>query len=612
VSIIRKKLKAVNWGLKLAWEIDKRMMILWSLLSISLAVLPAVALTFNRSIISSLSSYLAAGMGQFSDVVSNIIMLGVILTISGLSARLNDDLLYMMMFDSYYLGLEEVMMDSAQNIAMNELVKKEKNDEYFAAISRCGSLTDLMSSGCALAAKLVSIGSLMIVAFTVSKVIFFAALIYVVVVIYLNSSMSGKVRIVWSELREYLRHAEYFEHLSRDGDTAKETRIFENAERIQNHWQNIYGNVEKMELRQAGGYARLRFLTGAGFYIFMGAAVAYSVFCVADGTMGTDLLLMIYTLCINMASAIEGIAKSYQRMDYGIYGLDIQRQFFESTPKLDPKEEEKKEDKPLDDIVTFDAKDLCFSYRSGTPILNNLSFQIKKGETVALVGANGEGKTTLIKILLGLYKPASGEIKFMGRAYQDYKNGFINSKIGTFFQDFYLFHFTLQENVGIGNVSHVEDEEMVLDAIEKGGAKKLMYKLPKGLGNLIGRQVYKEGAVLSGGEGQRVAVARAHMSGKDVMVFDEPASMLDPIAEMEQFSNIKERLKGRTAILVSHRIGFARLADRIMVLSGGKIVENGSHEELMAMDGVYAKFFHEQAQWYDTENMEMEKGGVGA
>ena len=606
------KLKTVRWGFSLAWKIDKKMMILWLTLSLALAVLPAVALNYNRTIIAHISTFISDGIGQYGDVVSSIVLLGLILTVSGLSARLNDDLLYMMMFDSYYLGLEEVMMDSAQKISMAELLKKEKSDEYFAAISRCGSLTDLMSSGCALVAKLISIVALMIVAFSVSKIVFFTSLLYVVGVIALNSKLSGKIRVVWSELREHLRHAEYFEYLARDGDTAKETRIFESGEKIQEHWQKIYGKVEEMNLRQALGYAKLRFFTNASFYLFMGLVLGYSVFAVAEGTMGPDLLLMIFTMCLSLAFAIDGVAGSYQRMDYGIYGLDIQKRFFEGTPSVDLTEEAKKTNQPFDENIVFEAENLSFSYREGIPVLNNISFQIKKGETVALVGANGGGKTTLIKILLGLFQPTSGQVRFLGRPHQAYKQNFLSEKIGAFFQDFYLFHFTVGENVGIGNVNEVENEPMILEAMEKGGARKLLAKLPKGLSTFVGKQVYKDGAIFSGGEGQRLAVSRAHMSAKDIMVFDEPASMLDPIAEMEQFMKIQERIKGRTAILVSHRVGFARLADRIMVLSGGELVENGTHEQLMALDGVYANFFREQAQWYDTNGMETVKGATSA
>jgi ATP-binding cassette subfamily B protein len=607
---ITNKLKAAVWGIKLAWKIDKKMLLRWTGLSFGLAILPAVALYFNRSIIAELSAFLVSGQGQFADVAFNIIILGVILTVSGLSARLNDDLFYMMMFDSYYLGLEETMMDAAQQIEMNELLKKEINDEYYAVISRCGSLTDLTSSGCALLTKLFTIGSLMAVALTVSSVIFVVTLVYVAGVVWLNGALSDKARVVWSEEREHLRRAEYFEKLSQSGDTAKETRIFESAAKIKNYWQNAYGKVEAMELRQTAAYTRLNFFTSAGFYLFTALTLTYSVLSVASGAMGPDILLMVYMMCTSIAANIEGIARSYQRMDYGLYGLDIQRRFFEDTPKINAAQNLTKAGEPLDEKVIFSAENLYFSYCQNAPVLKNLTFQIHKGETVALVGANGSGKTTLVKVLLGLLYPLSGQAKFMGRAHADYRMGFVSSRIGSFFQDFYLFHLTLGENVGIGNIDYVDREDRILTAMEKGGARQLPGKLSKGLHTLLGRQVYKDGAVLSGGEGQRVAVSRAHMCDKEVLIFDEPASMLDPIAEMEQFHHIKERLEGRTAILISHRIGFARLADRILVLANGELVEDGSHEELMRKDGVYAKLFSEQAQWYNIENVDSAKGGA--
>jgi len=600
------KIKAAAWGIKLAWKIDKRMLLFWVTLGIGLAVLPAVALAFNRNIIAHLLAFLTTGAGRFSDTVPDLVALGLILTVSGLSARLSDDLLYMMMFDSYYLGLEETMMDSAQEIELNELLKKEVGDRYYAVISRCGSLTDLTSSGCALLSKLVSIGSLMAVALTASIAVFFAALAYVTLVLWLNHALSGRIRVVWSEIREHLRRAEYFEKLAQDGDTAKETRVFESAEKIKEHWQNAYRRVEEMRLRQDAGYARLGLFTNAGFYLFLAVAVGFCVFRVASGAMGPDTLLVVFMLCTGMAASIGGIARSYQRMDYGLYGLDIQRRFLDGAPRPGAEEEAGKAEEGLDGENVFSAKDLCFSYRKGIPVLKNLTFRIRRGETVALVGANGSGKTTLIKVLLGLFRPESGEARFQGRPHADYRRGYISSRVGSFFQDFYLFHFTLGENVGIGDVGHVGDEGRILSAMEKGGARALVDRLPRGLQNMLGRQVYKEGALLSGGEGQRVGVSRAHMSDKEIMVFDEPASMLDPIAEMEQFRHIRERFGGRTVILVSHRIAFARLADRILVLAGGELVEDGSHGELMERDGVYAKFFREQAQWYDAA-----AGGAG-
>jgi ATP-binding cassette subfamily B protein len=600
-SKAKNKLLAALWGIKLAWKINKRMFLIWMVLSVGLAVLPAVALTYNRVIIANLSSFISTGTGTYSSLIPDIVMLGIIVTVSGLSTRLNDDLLYMMMYDSYYLGLEEVMMDSAQRIDLTELVKKEVSDEYYAAISRCGSLTDLTSSGCALLAKFVSIISLMMVAFVTSKFIFLITAVYIVVVIYLNSAFSDKARVVWKEMREMLRRVDYFEKLVQNGDTAKETRIFNSAEQIKQEWENAYNQVEESQVRRSYGIAQLTFFSKIGFYLFMLLMIIYSLIQVAGDKIGPDVLLMIYILCTSIADAVSSIPHSYQRMDYGLYGLDIQRRFFEQTAPTDPAEEQHKAITPLDQDVIFEAKNMSFAYNKERFILKELNFKINRGETVALVGSNGCGKTTLVKLLLGLYAPTEGEIKFMGRPHREYRKNYMTEKIGAFFQDFYLFHLTLGENVGMGNVKEIDNEQMIRTAIDKGGAIKVLQKLKQGLKQRLGKQVYKDGAVLSGGEGQRVAVSRTHMSDKDIMIFDEPASMLDPIAEMEQFFHIKQKLKGRTSILVSHRIGFARLADRILVLDGGNIVEDGAHDVLMEKGGLYAAFFHEQAQWYDQE-----------
>lgn len=170
-----------------------------------------------------------------------------------------------------------------------------------------------------------------------------------------------------------------------------------------------------------------------------------------------------------------------------------------------------------------------------------------------------------------------------------------------FFQDFALFHASLRENVGYGDLKNIENREKITEALRKGGGMKLLERLPEGMETWLLKKVKKGSVNLSGGEQQKVAVSRAHMSDKDVLIFDEPASALDPIAEMEQFSAIQEKIQGRTAILISHRVGFARLADRIFVMDQGKLAEVGTHEELMEKQGIYLEFFQSQAEWYDVK-----------
>jgi len=246
----------------------------------------------------------------------------------------------------------------------------------------------------------------------------------------------------------------------------------------------------------------------------------------------------------------------------------------------------------------FETKGLNYAYPGGNVALDDVSLSIKKGETIALVGVNGSGKSTLVNILLQLFRPKGGELYFDGQNYDTLEEGFLKNKIGAFFQDYCLFHLPIHENIGFGDIDHIEDRERITEALKKGGAYDFVQKLPKGEDTYIDRQVLPEGVIFSGGERQKLGVSRAHISDKDILIFDEPASMLDPLAELEQFEHIKQKAEGRTTILISHRVGFARMADRIVLLDGGKIAEVGTHAELMKQGGLYANFFNEQAQWY--------------
>lgn len=597
--MLKRKIGIAWWGFGLAWKKDKKMLLFWGMLSAVIAVFPALILACYERVLSGISGFLATGLGSFADVAGHIVLLGCFFVISGLSARLNKDFLYWTMYDSFYLGFEEVVMDASQRLEISEFAKKKTADEFYAAHRRSGALNDITSAGCALLGSLVSIISILIVACSVSPFVCAAAAAYVALVLFVNVRMADKCRVVFKDIDMCRRKADYVRKLAQEGDTAKEVRIFRNLDLLKAQWREAIGGADRMTMRQAKAYAIINLTCQCGFYGFLGVIMGFALYQVGRGTLGADRLLMLFTLGINLSEAVSSVPDCYQRFDYGLYGLGLLKDFLDKAPFISEADEKDKHDTPLDDEICFEADHLSFAYPGGQPVLRDISFQIKNGETVALVGVNGSGKSTLLKLMMGLYKAEPGMLKFQGREYGEYKHEHFQKKIGAFFQDFFVFHLTVKENVGIGNVACMDNEQMIWDALEKGGVAKLVSSWKKGIDQRLNKEIYTDGMALSGGETQRMAVARTHMSDKEILIFDEPASMLDPIAELEQFNHIRSKIQGHTAILVSHRIGFARLADRIIVLNKGRLEESGTHEDLLAKGGLYAQLFHEQAQWYD-------------
>ncbi|MCC6810526.1 MAG: ABC transporter ATP-binding protein [Deltaproteobacteria bacterium] len=230
--------------------------------------------------------------------------------------------------------------------------------------------------------------------------------------------------------------------------------------------------------------------------------------------------------------------------------------------------------------------------------LRHVNLDVSAGESLALVGQNGSGKTTLIKLLTGLYAPSEGRVTIDGLDVQAWDREALRARMSVVFQDFNQYQLKLQENVGLGDVAHMEEAARLNRAIERGGAEEIVRALPQGLSAQLGRW-FKDGVELSGGQWQKIAIARAFMREEsDILILDEPTAALDAEAEQTVFERFRALTKGRTSILISHRFPTVRMADRIIVIEKGAIVESGSHEALVARGGRYAELFRLQARGY--------------
>ncbi|MBV9852572.1 MAG: ATP-binding cassette domain-containing protein, partial [Armatimonadetes bacterium] len=218
-------------------------------------------------------------------------------------------------------------------------------------------------------------------------------------------------------------------------------------------------------------------------------------------------------------------------------------------------------------------------------------------ETVALVGQNGAGKTTLVKLLTRLYDPDEGQILLDGRDIREYDLASLRRAIGVIFQDYVTYFFSAAENIGVGWLEGIEDRVQIEGAAAKSGAATVIERLPSGYDTTLGRW-FDEGTQLSGGEWQKVALARAFMRDAEVLILDEPTASLDARAEYEIFARMQALTEGKMALFISHRFSTVRLADRILVLEDGRIREDGTHQELLALGGTYAELFNLQAAAY--------------
>src|SRR5205085_6595160 len=266
--------------------------------------------------------------------------------------------------------------------------------------------------------------------------------------------------------------------------------------------------------------------------------------------------------------------------------------------------------RPIRDGFVFE--DVGFTYPGGDRwAVRHISLTLRPGERVALVGLNGAGKTTLVKLLSRLYDPTEGRILLDGRDLRDYDLASVRQAIGVIFQDFVRYDMRFDENVGVGEVETVREyldtapvtatngtaPEIIATASEKSLAASLLPKLPGAYRQMLGRR-FDDGVDLSGGEWQKVALARAYMRDAQVLILDEPTAALDARAEYDVFLRFNELMAGRMAVVISHRFSTVRMADRIIVLQHGTAVENGTHAELVAKRGLYAELFEMQASGY--------------
>jgi ATP-binding cassette subfamily B protein len=377
---------------------------------------------------------------------------------------------------------------------------------------------------------------------------------------------------------------------------AKEVRLFNLGPTLMGRFRELRRQLRHERLALAGRRA----MANLGTQVLAALALFGSYALIAYRTIRGAITpgeLVMYLQAFQrgqdyLREVLRGLADLYEDTLY----LSNLYEFLDLEPKVAEPPRPRPVPRPMTTGIVFDH--VHFRYPTGSrPVLQDINLTVRPGEHVALVGENGSGKTTLIKLLCRLYDPLEGQITFDGTDLRLFGIAALRQEIGVIFQDYVQYHLTARENVWLGNVDLPPDHEQIAVAARYAGADEVISRLPHGYETVLGKW-FEDGEELSIGEWQKVALARAFLREAPILVLDEPTSALDARAEYQVFETFRQLAAGRTAILISHRFSTVRLADRIYVLNGGRIVESGTHTELMNRGGTYARLFEMQAQYY--------------
>jgi ATP-binding cassette subfamily B protein len=433
-------------------------------------------------------------------------------------------------------------------------------------------------------------------------VIYYSPWVFLLLVICIVPALMGESHFAFlgyslaHEVTPVRRELDYLRVIGTSKENAKEVKLFGLGGYLHQRYAALTGGIIGKNIK----LTRHRLLWGSVFAIigsigYYGSYV-FLAWQALQGRIDVATFIFLTGAIAGSSTQIQGVFSLFSHIsDQALFLTDLV-DFLRVQPNIRSRPDAVPAPRSIRD--GFDFRDVSFHYPgSSRLILKNLNFRLHPGEHVALVGENGQGKTTLVKLLARLYDPTGGVVYLDGTDLRDYNVEELHKEIGVIFQDFVRYDMPARMNIGVGKIESVDDDRGLWTAARKSGADGLLSRFASGLDQMLGRR-FEGGVELSGGEWQKFALARAYLRDAQVLILDEPTAALDAVAESEVFARFADLSRGKMALLISHRFSTVRTSDRIVVLEDGQIHEEGTHDQLVAHGGRYASLFELQAASY--------------
>ena len=592
IGRVRKNLRQ---GLALAWAASPRLLIRYTVLGVFNAIMPPIAVLLGAVLVNKIAAARAQSLG-FNDILPVII--GLWLTI-GIQRALGAYLGYgrNLYVRRVELEAERRLLTKASKLDLGHF----DNSNWYDRLARAKRDVnwrpgDLTWSVLGLSGNIVTMVLMAGLLATLHYLLVVLAFTAAVLSLVIESRMTTRLYKYYYKETPEERERGYLGSQLTEPRTTKEVRAYVLADYLLGRHRKISEDLFKQRQQMYKSGTRISMLSG----IVTGTTLALAYIFVAmrgiEGSINPGGVVLVIGAFTSVSGTLGQISSTFVAVDQHTTFLDDYFSFLAIEPLIPvPAKPLAIPDGPIDGIV-FD--DVTFSYPGGTePALEGLKLHIRSGELIALVGENGAGKSTLIKLLLRFYDVNKGSVRVGGIDVKEMDPEALRSRIGVLFQDYANYELTVRENVVMGWPYGKPDDDRVRKALKDSHSEWLIKKMPNGLDSKVGR-LFEGGHDLSGGEWQRLALARIMYRNADIWILDEPTSSLDPEAEAAIFAELKENLKGRIGIVISHRFSTVRIADRIAVIDDGHVTELGTHEELLAANNRYAMLFELQAVGY--------------